>query len=54
MEDLRAHAPWRKLVIFVVPRARAPSIMPRWEMDLSPGIWISPLRLRDFVMSMLV
>ena len=38
----RQSAPFKKLVISVVPFARAPNMTERWEMDLSPGILISP------------
>ena len=40
----RQSAPFKKFVIEVVPLASAPSIMPLWEMDLSPGTVISPFR----------
>jgi hypothetical protein len=38
----RQSAPFRKFVIFVVPRATAPNMMLLWEIDLSPGIVSSP------------
>ena len=40
----RQSAPVRKLVISVVPWAIAPSMMLRWEIDLSPGTVISPFK----------
>ncbi len=40
----RQSAPLRKPVISVVPLAMEPNMMLRWEMDLSPGMTISPLR----------
>ena len=38
----RQSAPSRKFWISVFPLAMEPNIMPRWEMDLSPGTVTSP------------
>ena len=40
----RQSAPWRKLCISVSPCAMEPNMTARWEMDLSPGTLISPLK----------
>ena len=43
----RQSAPSRKWRTEVTPFARAPNIMLLWEMDLSPGMVISPFRGED-------
>lgn len=43
----RQSAPFKNPVISVVPLEMAPSITLRWEMDLSPGIVISPRSPQD-------
>ena len=45
--------PSKKWDTMVVPLARAPSIILRWEIDLSPGTVISPLNRRTGFMIML-
>ena len=45
----RQSAPSKKLVISVVPLESEPNIIARWEMDLSPGIFISPCKAWAFL-----
>ena len=50
----RQSAPSRKWMMRVVPLAREPNMTARWEMDLSPGTVISPWRLVNFFISIII